>query len=221
MGKSRKPIVSAGKILNLINNNEIIKDVNIIYILSIRYCKCEPAPTKPPGCGQKEYKGDGNCDDENNNKGCEYDGGDCCAKSVGGAVQKDYCKECKCLDPNPKPKEKPAGCGQKEYKGDGNCDDDNNNAGCEFDGGDCCAKSVGGSVQKDYCKECKCLDPNPKGKPAGCGQEKYKDDGNCDDDNNNEGCEFDGGDCCAKSLGKAVVKDYCKECKCLDPKHSG
>ena len=54
-----------------------------------------------------------------------------------------------------------AACGQYKYKGDGNCDDDNNNADCEFDGGDCCAKSLGGPVKKDYCKECKCLDPNP------------------------------------------------------------
>ena len=54
--------------------------------------------------------------------------GDCCAKSLGKPVQKDYCKQCKCLDPNPKPPKK-AACGNKEYKGDGNCDDDNNNAG--------------------------------------------------------------------------------------------
>merc|ERR1711934_751181 len=150
-------------------------------------CKCldpNPKAPKPPACGDPAYKGDGNCDDTNNNKGCEFDGGDCCAKSLGKAVVKDYCKESKCLDPNPKAPAA-AACGTEAYKGDGNCDDDNNNQGCEFDGGDCCSKSLGGDVQKDYCKECKCLDPNPKGKPAGCGQEKYKDDGNRDDDNNN------------------------------------
>merc|ERR550537_1302857 len=109
-----------------------------------------------------------------------------------------------------------------EYKGDGNCDDDNNNAGCQFDGGDCCAKSLGKPVQKDYCKQCKCLDPNPKPpKPPACGSKKYKGDGNCDDDNNNKGCQFDGGDCCAKSNGGKVNKAYCKECKCKDPKNQG
>merc|ERR1712124_173967 len=114
--------------------------------------------------------------------------------SVGGAVKKDYCKECKCLDPNPKAPKPPA-CGAEKYKGDGNCDDENNNAGCDFDGGDCCVKSLGGPVIKDYCKECKCLDPNPKKpKPPACGQAQYKGDGNCDDDNNNAGCDFDGGD---------------------------
>merc|ERR1719199_1290966 len=87
---------------------------------------------KPKSCGSPKYKGDGNCDDDNNHKGCAYDGGDCCVKSLGGPVKKTYCKACKCLDPNPKAP-KAAACGQKEYKGDGNCDDDNNNAGCDFD----------------------------------------------------------------------------------------
>merc|ERR1719182_876717 len=41
-------------------------------------------------------------------------------------------------------------CKVQKYKGDGNCDDGNNNAGCHFDGGDCCAKSMGGPVKKDY-----------------------------------------------------------------------
>ena len=108
-------------------------------------------------CSHYLYKGDGNCDDDNNNAGCDYDGGDCCEKSLGSAVKTDYCEECKCLDPNPVAPKAPA-CGQEKYKGDGNCDDDNNNAACDFDGGDCCEKSLGGPVQKDYCKQCKCLD---------------------------------------------------------------
>ena len=44
-------------------------------------------------------KGDGHCDDVNNNNGCEYDGGDCC----GLYVQLGLCNfdngGCKCLDP--------------------------------------------------------------------------------------------------------------------------
>ena len=86
--------------------------------------------------------------------------GDCCEKSLGKSVDKTYCEECKCLDPNPKAPAAPP-CGSEKYKGDGNCDDDNNNAGCEYDGGDCCEKSLGKSVDKTYCEECKCLDPNP------------------------------------------------------------
>merc|ERR1712100_589543 len=153
-------------------------------------CKCkDPNPKAPapgaPKCGAKAYKGDGNCDDNNNNAGCAFNGGDCCAISVGGPVKKDYCTECKCKDPNPKA---PHTCGSVDYKGDGNCDDDNNNKGCDYDGGDCCAKSLGKAVVKDYCKQCKCLDPNPKPPtPPACGIEKYKGDGNCDDENNNKG----------------------------------
>ena len=41
------------------------------------------------------YKGDNICDDENNNKGCHYDGGDCC----GNNLNTQYCSVCKCKDP--------------------------------------------------------------------------------------------------------------------------
>merc|ERR1712032_1811949 len=74
-------------------------------------------------CALAQFKGDGNCDDENNNCGCKYDGGDCC----GTAVKKAYCKECKCKDPNYKPNTNCKGkCNLPQYKGDGNCDDENN-----------------------------------------------------------------------------------------------
>merc|ERR1712032_1262967 len=121
-----------------------------------KVCKCLDPGYKAPACGAPAYKGDGNYDDENNNKGCAYDGGDCC-----GVVKKTYCKVCKCLDPNYKP-----ACGLPnynpnckgtctagaQYKGDGNCDDNNNNCGCGYDGGDCCAKTAkGGKVGRTYC----------------------------------------------------------------------
>ena len=61
----------------------------------------------------------------------------------------DFC--CATCSQSEKPKKT---CGAADYKGDGNCDDDNNNRGCAWDGGDCCYKTVkGGKVQKDYCKE--------------------------------------------------------------------
>ena len=43
----------------------------------------------------------------------------------------------------------------KLFLGDKYCDDENNHAGCEYDGGDCC----GPSVKKNWCKVCQCLDP--------------------------------------------------------------
>ena len=36
--------------------------------------------------------------------------------------------------------------------GDGHCDDQNNNAECNFDGGDCC----GSNVNTTYCISCEC-----------------------------------------------------------------
>jgi len=44
-----------------------------------------------------------------------------------------------------------AGC-KDEWIGDGNCDDENNNAKCKFDGGDCC----GSNVNKQFCSDCTC-----------------------------------------------------------------
>merc|ERR1712176_877672 len=94
-------------------------------------------------CGQAKFKGDNNCDDDNNNCGCEYDGGDCCPKTNKGPVNKKYCKKCECLDPNGKQDANCKGsCGLGQYKGDGNCDDENNNCGCAYDGGDCCEKTA-------------------------------------------------------------------------------
>ena len=65
------------------------------------------------------------------------------------------CSQCKCIDPD---NQGPAGpkCGAPNYKGDGVCDDDNNNKGCAYDGGDCCPKTTtakGGKVDKSYCKQ--------------------------------------------------------------------
>ena len=59
----------------------------------------KPTPPKPKEtCGAPSYKGDGNCDDNNNNEGCAYDGGDCCAKSVeGGVVKETYCQQVGCV----------------------------------------------------------------------------------------------------------------------------
>ena len=63
------------------------------------------------------------------------------------------CATCKKMNKPKKTTPKPKACGSPEYKGDGNCDDDNNHKGCGYDGGDCCAGSVkGGKVKKNYCK---------------------------------------------------------------------
>ena len=48
-------------------------------------------------CFELSYKGDGFCDDENNEGTCDYDGGDCCGNIADGWNQ--YCTECSCKDP--------------------------------------------------------------------------------------------------------------------------
>jgi len=47
-------------------------------------------------------------------------------------------------------------CRVPVWKGDGYCDDVNNVASCEYDGGDCC----GTNVNTAFCSTCACLDPN-------------------------------------------------------------
>ena len=47
---------------------------------------------------------------------------------------------------------------------------------------------------------------------AGCEIPSYHGDTYCDDENNNEACFFDGGDCC----GSNVNTQYCTLCQCLE-----
>jgi len=50
------------------------------------------------------------------------------------------------------------------------------------------------------------------GKDAPC-VTSYIGDGYCDDDNNNDACQFDGGDCCDQTT--IMWNSYCYECECL------
>merc|ERR1719201_1005991 len=74
-------------------------------------------------CASEVFKGDGDCDEVNNCRGCAWDGGDC-------------------ADPDAAAAKKPAGrckgkCASEVFKGDGDCDETNNCGGCDWDGGDC------------------------------------------------------------------------------------
>ena len=101
---------------------------------------------------------------------------------------------------------------QDDWIGDGYCDDDNNNAACSYDGGDCC----GDTIIMSYCSACQCLDPDythhPTEATVVCMNPQFIGDGYCDDHLNIHDCTFDGGDCC----GPAVLTDYCSDCQCLD-----
>ena len=101
------------------------------------------------------FTGDNYCDDENNNEECEWDGGDCC----GYDVSTWFCWACECLDPEEQEGDGGGGCGSPQWKGDNYCDDENNNAECEWDGGDCC----GDDISILLCSACECLDPEEQG----------------------------------------------------------
>merc|ERR1712037_904828 len=171
---------------------------------------------------QVKWIGDKTCDDVHNICACGWDKGDCC----GDKNEYKFCKKCGCRDPKYKKVEKKGPCGKcsgkcakPKYKGDKHCDDANNICGCDWDGGDCC----GSKNNYNFCdkkKGCKCLDcefkhqgdkctNKIKGK---CGNAKWKGDKNCDDENNNAGCAWDGGDCC----GSKNKYEYCKKCECKD-----
>merc|ERR1711992_191800 len=55
--------------------------------------------------------------------------------------------------------------------------------------------------------------PNPTTESPDACQGSWIGDGECDDINNTEECQWDGGDCC----GDDVATDYCTICECLDP----
>ena len=59
-------------------------------------------------------------------------------------------------------------CGNPSWVNDQYCDDGNNNAGCNWDGGDCCGNEVPG--WDDYCDECACKEPDSES----CSIPEYK-----------------------------------------------
>merc|ERR1711981_671476 len=86
---------------------------------------------------------------------------------MGGVVRTHYCTECACIDPDNLGEPPVEPCGSPNWKGDGRCDDQNNNAGCEYDGGDCCPLTVpNGEVKTNHCEQCECLDPDNQGEPT-------------------------------------------------------
>ncbi|CAN0112687.1 unnamed protein product, partial [Hapterophycus canaliculatus] len=89
----------------------------------------------------EDWLGDGICDDSQNNAGCRYDGGDCCECTCFdgshfpcGSNGFD-CLDPSCLDPV-LVAEFPDCTGGWLLVGDGDCDEDLNNASCGYDGGD-------------------------------------------------------------------------------------
>jgi len=114
-----------------------------------------PTTTGAPSSCIDQWIGDNFCDDENNNIECQLDGGDCCqAEPISNWDY--YCTDCQCIVGGASSCE----LGVPHWVGDNFCDDENNNALCGFDGGDCCQENPGSNWDY-YCNDCQC---HPHGK---------------------------------------------------------
>ena len=159
--------------------------------------------------------GDGYCDDLNNVEECNYDGGDCC----GHSVDTDFCIICQChnestvWDTNTHDNCLDLSGIASVFIGDGYCDDESNIEKCNYDGGDCCDHSA----NTDFCIKCEChnesFSSSFSSTSSGC---IYVGDGYCDDFDNVEECNYDGGDCCDQSADKS----YCEICQCYNESFS-
>lgn len=155
--------------------------------------------------------GDTYCDAEYNIPSCAYDGGDCCNCTCVNDHSYHLCGEYPgftCLDPSCSDEVLEAvllypNCtGSLQLVGDHFCHEGYNNPSCGYDGGDCCNCTCVDEPD-DPCGEngFNCLDP-------ACVDEvsPYRDtctgdivtaaNGQCDEENNNASCGYDGGDCC-------------------------
>ena len=95
--------------------------------------------------------GDGFCQDSVNNDQCNFDGGDCC----GSCINTKYCMDCECNGKHSNDEQV-----NNPFVADAVCQDENNNAGCNFDGGDCCGSSIN-CVDTSFCSECLCHPDSP------------------------------------------------------------
>ena len=156
------------------------------------------------GCSNPSGFGDRFCEDENNKEACFFDGGDCCGSHDLMYDQYVFCTDCQCLSDGGSSGENGT-CFNQNWVDDDYCDDGNNNQECNYDGGDCCDMFA----YDYYCYECLCLSDLVDGT---CSHQSWVGDDYCDDVNNHQYCNYDGGDCC----GDNVDTEYCDECLCLE-----
>lgn len=172
------------------------------------------APGAGACSGNPMWVSDGWCDSINNNKGCGFDGGDCCKSTCGSATflcgaYIDFA----CLDPKAIENQVDLSecVGDVDDVGDGRCDVDNNTSSCAYDGGDCCVETCVGVAYACGEEGYQCVDPEVV--PQECAEGEFKDcssrcfgdsflvwlgDGRCDEGSLHLNCaefEFDQGDC--------------------------
>lgn len=209
--------------------------------------------------------GNGFCDSLNNINECAYDGGDCCpctckAHADYGCWQYGFY----CIDPTV-PEACAATFNESNYAGydddvyssfsnddelvnaypnctgvysyisDGWCDDENNNQGCDYDGGDCCECTCVDNAHACGIVGFDCDDPTvpyncsgsssmtgyysdvyPNCSDAG-GHVPWVGDGFCDRQNNIGECGYDAGDCCPCTCSHGAYSCGVYGYECQDP----
>ena len=178
--------------------------------------------------------GNGLCDAANNNPSCGYDGGDCCpCTCADGPAHSCADSDFNCIFPecddttassSSSFEESPSSTCATGWVGDGFCSDENNNASCDYDGGNCCGctcdpdlpGAVCGSFGFD-CRDPACFDPAVVAEFPDCdtGGWLMLGDGKCQAENNNPSCGYDAGDCCACTCSGSVCATNTFDC--LDP----
>merc|ERR1719433_1837532 len=124
--------------------------------------ECTASASKDKSCCNKKAEkcgvNEGDCDKDSHCKTGLKCGSDNCPS--GFPSNYDCCYNPSPSGPPSEPKPEPCRetCGSPSYKGDNYCEDNNNNCGCEYDGGDCC----GPKVNKTYCKACECKGEKPR-----------------------------------------------------------
>ncbi|CAM9718522.1 unnamed protein product, partial [Ectocarpus sp. 12 AP-2014] len=159
-----------------------------------------------------------------------YDGGDCCECTCVSSSDDYYDLGCTigssfaCIDPDAPcvddddiTVDMVENCDVSEL-GDGWCDQENNKEICGYDGGDCCECTCVDAWSDEGCEHSyfACIDPaapcvDDDGITAdmmeNCGYTIGYGNGFCDEENNNEACGYDGGDCCECTCGRPPEDD--------------
>ena len=101
------------------------------------------------------------------------------------------------------------GCPKVALVGNGFCNDETNNADCNYDGGDCCF----GNSNTTHCSDCVCYFQGT----CAAGYHLLIGNGFCNDDTNIIECEYDGGDCCShhNMVGDGVCNDESNNPECI------
>ena len=96
------------------------------------------------------------------------------------------------------------------FVGDGVCNDETNNDECNYDSGDCCRYDI----TSEHCTECTCFHQDTC--LAGV-THAFVGDGVCNNETNNDECDYDGGDCCSNPnmVGDGICNDETNHLGCI------